>query len=64
MPVLSKEKDVVFTIELRIETDEAEPAELALAVRNAVINGLLMPNTDTLYLNSEDVSILVKDVSA
>ena len=50
-----------ITIELVIETDEAEAGELAIAVKNA-INVLEMPNGDSLYLG--DQSIVVKDVSA
>ena len=48
------------TIELVIETDEAEAGELAIAVKKA-IDVLDMPNGDTLYLG--DQSVIVKDVS-
>jgi len=50
-----------ITIEVMIETDEAEAAEVAVAVKNA-INILEMPNGDSLYLG--DQSVVVKDVSA
>lgn len=48
-----------MTIEVVIETDEAEPAELAVAIKNAIAV-LEMPNGDTLYLG--DQTIVVKDV--
>lgn len=49
------------TIELMIETDEAEADELAIAVKNA-LDILEMPNGDFLYLG--DQSVVVKEVSA
>ena len=49
------------TIELVIETDEAEAEELAMAVKTA-LNILEMPNGDSLYLG--DQIVVVKDVSA
>jgi hypothetical protein len=51
---------VKITIELVIETDEAEAGELAIAVKNA-LDTLEMPNGDSLYL--DDTSVVVKDVS-
>ena len=56
-----KENDVKVTIELVIETDEAEAGELAIAVKKA-LDVLEMPNGDSLYLG--DQSVVVKDVSA
>ena len=49
------------TIELVIETDEAEPEELVVAVKNA-LDVLEMPNGDSLYLG--DLTVVVKDVGA
>jgi len=56
-----KEIKVKVTIEVVIETDEAEAGELAIAVKNA-LDILEMPNGDSLYLG--DQSVVVKDVSA
>lgn len=55
-----KENEVKITIELVIETDEAEAGELAIAVKNA-LDVLEMPNGDSLYLG--DQSVVVKDVT-
>jgi len=52
---------VKVTLELVIETDEAEAEELAMAVKNA-LNILEMPNGDSLYLG--DQLVAVKEVSA
>ena len=52
---------VKVTLELVIETDEAEAEELAMAVKNA-LNILEMPNGDSLYLG--DQIVVVKDVGA
>ena len=56
-----KENEVKVTLELVIETDEAEAEELAMAVKTA-LNILEMPNGDSLYLG--DQIVVVKDVSA
>ena len=48
------------TIEVVIETDDADAGELAIAVKNA-LDILEMPNGDSLYLG--DQSVVVKDVS-
>ena len=53
--------EMKVTIELVIETDEAEAEELAMAVKTA-LNILEMPNGDSLYLG--DQIVVVKDVSA
>lgn len=55
---------MIVTLELKLETDEAEPAELVVAVRDAILRVLEMPNGDAMYLDSGDVSIVVKGVSA
>ena len=55
---------MVVTMEVKIETDEAEAGEIAIAVKDAIIRVLEMPNGDAMYLNDGEVSIVVKDVSA
>ena len=52
--------EMKVTIEVVIETDEADAGELAIAVKNA-LDILEMPNGDSLYLG--DQSVVVKDVS-
>ena len=52
---------MIVTIELKIETDEADAGELALAVKNA-LDVLKMPNGDTLYVGAQ--SVIVMAVSA
>jgi len=49
------------TLEIVIETDEAEVSELAVAVKDS-LSVLVMPNGDNLYL--DDCSVVVKDVSS
>jgi maltose-binding protein MalE len=56
-----KEIKMKVTIEVVIETDEAEAEELAIAVKNA-LDILEMQNGDSLYLG--DQSVVVKDVCA
>ena len=55
---------MIVTMEVKIETDETEPAEIASGVRQAILRVLKMPNGDAMYLDDRDVSIVVKDVSA
>lgn len=55
---------MIVTLEVTLETDEAEAGELAIAVRDAITRVLEMPNGDVMHLNDGDVSIVVKDVSA
>lgn len=55
---------MIVTLEVKLETDEAEAGELAIAVRDAITRVLEMPNGDVMYLTDGDVSIVVKDVSA
>lgn len=55
---------MIVTLEVKLETDEAEAGDLAIAVRDAITRVLEMPNGDVMYLNDGDVSIVVKDVSA
>ena len=55
---------MILTMEVKIETDEAEAGELAIAVKDAITRVLEMPNGDAMYLGDEDVSIVIKDVSA
>ena len=55
---------MIVTLELKLETDEAEPAEIVVAVRDAILRVLEMPNGDAMYLDAGDVSIVVKNVSA
>ena len=55
---------MIVTMEVKLNTDEAEAAELVVAVRDAILRVLEMPNGDAMYLDDGDVSIVVKDVSA
>lgn len=55
---------MILTLEVKIETDEADAGELAIAVKDAITRVLEMPNGDAMYLDDGDVSIVVKDVSA
>jgi hypothetical protein len=55
---------MILTLEVKIETDEAEAGEIAIAVKDAITRVLKMPNGDVMYLDDRDVSIVVKDVSA
>lgn len=45
---------MILTLEVKIETDEADAGELAIAVKDAITRALEIPNGD--------VSIVVKDV--
>ena len=55
---------MILTLEVKIETDEADAGELAIAVKDAITDVLEMPNGDRMYLTDRDVSIVVKNVSA
>jgi len=55
---------MILTLEVKIETDEADAGEMAIAVKDAITRGIEMPNGDSMYLDDGDVSIVVKDVSA
>lgn len=53
---------MILTLEVKLETDEADAGELAVAVKDAITRVLEMPNGDAMYLDDGDVSIVVKDV--
>ena len=58
-----KEITMIVTMELKLDTDEAEVTELVVAVRRAILRALEFSNGDAMYLDDRDVSIVVKDVS-
>jgi len=44
---------MIVTLEVKLETDEAEAGELAIAVKDAITRVLEMPNGDAMYLNDD-----------